>query len=38
MNILKAVEDSGVKAWLVGDTVRMIEMGTGRLMLTSANF
>ncbi|MBR1602084.1 MAG: CCA tRNA nucleotidyltransferase [Synergistaceae bacterium] len=36
MNILKAVEDSGVKAWLVGDTVRMIEMGMQPNVITMA--
>ncbi len=36
MNILKAVEDSGVKAWLVGDTVRMIEMGVQPNVITMA--
>ena len=36
MNILKAVEDSGVKAWLVGDTVRMIEMGMQPSVITMA--
>lgn len=36
MNILKAVEDSGVKAWLVGDTVRMIEMGVQPDVITMA--
>lgn len=27
MTLLKAIEETGVRAWLVGDTVRMIEMG-----------
>ena len=36
MNILKAVEDSGVRAWLVGDTVRMIEMGIQPHIITMA--
>ncbi len=27
IDVLKKIEQTGVKAWLVGDTVRMIEMG-----------
>ncbi|MBR1671482.1 MAG: hypothetical protein IJ702_01000 [Fretibacterium sp.] len=36
MNLLKVVEDTGVRAWLVGDTVRMIEMGEQPATLTLA--
>ena len=35
-NILKAVERTGVRAWLVGDTVHMIEMGLEPELLTLA--
>ncbi len=36
MNLLKTVEEVGVKAWLVGNTVRMIEMGEQPTVLTLA--
>ncbi|MCR4818125.1 MAG: hypothetical protein K5841_04110 [Fretibacterium sp.] len=36
MNLLKTVEETGVKAWLVGGTVRMIEMGIQPVALTLA--
>ena len=36
MNLLKTVEEIGVKAWLVGGTVRMIEMGEQPVALTLA--
>ena len=36
MNVLKAVEETGTRAWLVGDTVRMIEMGVQPETITLA--
>ena len=27
LDVLKKIEETGAKAWLVGDTVRMMEMG-----------
>lgn len=35
-NVLKAVEDTGVKAWLVGDSARMIAMGIQPELMTLA--
>ena len=36
MNLLKTIEEAGVKAWLVGNTVRTIEMGEQPVSLTLA--
>ena len=36
MTVLKTVEETGTKAWLVGDTVRMIEMGIQPTTVTLA--
>ena len=34
MDVLEKIEETGVRAWLVGDTVRMIEMGVQPNMAT----
>ncbi len=36
IDVLKKIEQTGVKAWLVGDTVRMIEMGVQPEYITLA--
>lgn len=36
LDVLKKIEETGAKAWLVGDTVRMIEMGIQPELITLA--
>ena len=36
LRVLKTVERTGVKAWLVGDSARMIEMGIDPKVMTLA--